>query len=71
MSELDDLVTSADAGRRLGISRQRIGQLAQREDFPRPLGRVGHAVVYRWSEIEAWAKARDAKVGRPRKGSQA
>ena len=23
--------------------------------FPRPLGKVGQAVVWRWTEIEAWA----------------
>ena len=62
-----DLVTSAEAGRRLGISRQRIGQLAERDDFPRPLGKVGQATVWRWREIDAWAKTRSTSTGRPRK----
>ena len=52
---LEDLVTGAEAARRLGVSRQRIGQLARTEGFPRPLGKVGQAVVWRWTEIEAWA----------------
>lgn len=56
--ELENLVTGAEIGRRLGMSRERVRQLAGREDFPRPLGRVGQAKVWRWSEVEAWAKRR-------------
>jgi len=56
---LDDLVTTAEAARRLGISRERVRQLAQKDDFPRALGRVGQAVVYRWSDVSEWARLRE------------
>lgn len=59
---LDDLVTTAEAARRLGVSRQRVAQLAdEHDDFPRPLGRVGQAVVYRWSDVQAWAAERERR----------
>lgn len=58
-SVLEDLVTTAEAARRLGVSRQRMSQLAQRDHFPDPLGRVGQAVVYRWPDVEAWWVERD------------
>ncbi|MBM3679011.1 MAG: helix-turn-helix domain-containing protein [Actinobacteria bacterium] len=53
-----DLVTTAEAARRLGLSRERVRQLAQRADFPRPLGKVGNAVVWRWTDIEEWRRHR-------------
>lgn len=55
--DLEELVTAADIGRRLGVSRQRASQLADREDFPTPLGRVGNYTVFRWRDIERWARA--------------
>lgn len=59
MSELEQLLTGADVARRLGLSRERVRQLAQRDDFPQPLGRVGNYIVWRAEEIEAWARLRD------------
>lgn len=53
---LDDLVTGAEAARRLGISTQRLHQVADRQDFPLPLGRVGRAIVWRWHDIELWGR---------------
>ena len=56
---LEDLITTAEAARRLGVSRERVRQYAKRDDFPQPLGRIGIAVVWRWSDVEAWARRRD------------
>lgn len=58
--ELDDLVTGAEVGRRLGVSTQRAHKLAAQDGFPQPLGRVGNYVVWRWRDIETWAR----KTGR-------
>lgn len=63
--DLEDLVTAAEIGRRLGVSRQRAQQLSQTGGFPTPLGRLGHYTVYRWHDVETWARARgrlDAKA---------
>lgn len=52
---LEDLVTGAEAARRLGVSRQRLQQLAARDDFPEPLGVLGRANVWRSSDVAEWA----------------
>lgn len=54
---LEDLVTGAEAARRLRLSRERLRQLAQRADFPRPLGRLGQALVWRWDDVAQWTRA--------------
>lgn len=52
---LEDLVTGAEAARRLGVSRQRLQQLAARDDFPKPLGVLGRANVWRSTDVAKWA----------------
>lgn len=52
-----DLVSGAEIGRRLGVSREAVrkwANVAQRE-FPSPLARVGRSVVWDWTEVETWA----------------
>lgn len=51
-----DLVTLADIGRRLSLSRQRAHQLAGEPGFPAPIGRLGNYTVYRWSDVDRWAR---------------
>lgn len=57
--EAQDLVTGAEIGRRLGISRERVRQLAQRADFPPPIGRLGSANVWGWDAVDEWRRASD------------
>jgi predicted DNA-binding transcriptional regulator AlpA len=57
VNELETLVSGADIARRLGVSRERIRQLAERDDFPEPLGKIGPAIVWRWADVEQWAVA--------------
>lgn len=52
--ELEDLVTQADIARRVGTSRQRVNQLADRDDFPAAVGRVGNYRVWRWTDVQQW-----------------
>jgi predicted DNA-binding transcriptional regulator AlpA len=61
-ANLDDLVTGAEIGRRLGITRARVSQLAGEDGFPEPLGRVGNSVVWRWRDVERWAKRNDRPI---------
>lgn len=58
---LDDLVTGAEIARRLGLTTSRIHQLRERPDFPTPIGKVGQAIVWRWADVEKWAKQREQK----------
>lgn len=57
--DLQDLVTGGEIARRLGISRERVRQLAQRPDFPPPLGRLGSANVWGWKAVDEWRHVND------------
>jgi predicted DNA-binding transcriptional regulator AlpA len=50
-----EIVTGAEIGRRLGVTREAVRQWRRRDDFPEPLGRAGRAVVWEWQLIESWA----------------
>jgi predicted DNA-binding transcriptional regulator AlpA len=51
-----ELVIAADIADRLEISRARVSVLANRPDFPPPVGRLGRSDVWRWASIERWAR---------------
>ena len=55
-----ELVTGAEIGRRLGVSRERVRQWAANErlGFPAPTGRVGQSTVWEWALVTAWAANR-------------
>jgi len=52
----DRLITRMEIARRLGISGERVRQLALKPDFPRPVGRVGQAVAWHQTDIVDWAR---------------
>ena len=58
-----ELVIASDIARRLGLSRQRVHQLAALPGFPRPIGRLGRSDVWRLRDTEAWAERTDRHVG--------
>jgi predicted DNA-binding transcriptional regulator AlpA len=65
--ELRELVPQAEIARRLKLSRERVRQLAKREDFPSPAQRNGsRRGLYRWGEILEWHERRPSQPGRPR-----
>jgi predicted DNA-binding transcriptional regulator AlpA len=51
-----ELVVAADIAERLGLSRARVSVLAGSPGFPRPVGRLGRSLVWRWSTVERWAR---------------
>lgn len=53
----------------LGVSRQRVDQLSREVGFPAVWRDLMTGRVWRDTEIEAWAKTRNTKRGRPRKTS--
>lgn len=57
IEEPEELVTGAEIGRRLGISRERVRQLTHHPDFPKPLGRLGSANVWTWQVVSEWRSA--------------
>jgi predicted DNA-binding transcriptional regulator AlpA len=62
----DELVTGAEIARRLGVSRERVRQLAEETGFPPALGRLGASKVWRWADVRAWAKETGRKIEKPR-----
>lgn len=62
-----ELVSGAEIGRRLGVSRERVRQWAadQKSGFPDPIARVGRSVVWEWPPVERWAKRRDLQRRQP------
>jgi len=61
-----ELVLGSEVARRLGLSRERIRQLAAepRQGFPAPVGRFstggdprGDRIVWDWDEVERWGHA--------------
>ena len=47
---------TAEVAEFLGLSRGRVTQLAQSEDFPAPIARLAAGPVWELAEIEQWAR---------------
>jgi predicted DNA-binding transcriptional regulator AlpA len=60
----DELLSGSDIARRLGVTRQRVHQLASRGRFPRPLVAFGTVTVWRWGDISDWASVQGRRVQR-------
>jgi predicted DNA-binding transcriptional regulator AlpA len=58
VSDVHHIVGSAEIGRMLGgLSRQRIQQLVNRPDFPKPEAELEMGKVWKREDVEAWARA--------------
>lgn len=53
-----ELVGPQEIARMLGVSRQRVTQLAKRPDFPRPVVKLALGQVWDAEEVRAWAAKR-------------
>ena len=53
-----DLMGAGEIARLLGVSRQRVQQLAQRPDFPEPVAVLDMGKVWKAEDIRAWAVRR-------------
>jgi predicted DNA-binding transcriptional regulator AlpA len=51
------LVGSAEIGRMLSVSRQRVQQLIQRDDWPEPEVVLDMGKVWKRADVEEWARA--------------
>lgn len=67
-----DLVGATEAAQLLGVSRQRVGQLAERPDFPAPIARISAGPVWTRASVHAFMERWGRKItGRPRKAASA
>jgi predicted DNA-binding transcriptional regulator AlpA len=57
------LVGAAELEKMLRVSRQRVQQIVNRDDFPQPDVTLAMGKVWKRSEVEAWARARGREVG--------
>lgn len=64
-----ELLAATDVAEVLGVSRQRVHQLAERRDFPAPYVRLGSGPVWTRPAIEAFNQSWTRKPGRPAKAS--
>ncbi|RLK22617.1 CP4-57 regulatory protein AlpA [Micromonospora sp. M71_S20] len=50
------LYGTGEIQQRLGVSRERVRQLVQRPDFPRPYDVLRMGTVWRIEDVEAWIR---------------
>ena len=60
------LVDAHEVRELLRVSRQRVYQLAGRDDFPAPVAKLGQGKIWLRDDIEAWMHAQRTRPGRPR-----
>lgn len=60
------LVGAHEIRRLLGVSRQRVYQLATRSDFPRPIAELAQGKIWLLADIEAWIGVHRAGTGADR-----
>lgn len=61
------LLGKKEIGQRLGVSRQRVGQLIEdHKDFPAPVGTVSGIPVWLGSDVDAWARRRHERLRKRR-----
>ncbi len=51
-----ELVGVAEIAEMIGVSKQRVHQLASREDFPRPVASLIAGTIWRRDDIVDWAR---------------
>lgn len=52
----DHLMGVTEIAQLLGVSRQRVQQLAKTEGFPEPAARLVGAIIWNRADVERWAR---------------
>lgn len=65
-----DILGPSEVATRLGVSTARVRQLANEPDFPEPFTELEGGRLWRATDIDAYAQARNPKPGRPPKGTR-
>jgi hypothetical protein len=68
---MDELVGVAETAKRLGLTSERVRQLARASQMPPPAGKLGRQDVWRWRDIASWAAATGRLDPAQAKGRQA
>lgn len=62
LAAMGEYVGSAEIQQLLGVSRQRVQQLAQYPDFPEPIARLKAGAVWRTADVVKWAESRGREI---------
>ncbi|MHA6626928.1 helix-turn-helix transcriptional regulator [Pseudonocardia sichuanensis] len=62
-TDVDDLVSTTEAGEILGVARQRVLQLADRDDFPEPVRRGQRGLFWSAAALRRFAAGWDRRPG--------
>ena len=54
---MKELVGVAEIAELLGVTRQRVHQLAKTADFPKPLAELSAGAIWDKADVEVWARA--------------
>ncbi len=60
--ETMDLVGLTEIAEMLGVSPQRVDQLAATESFPKPVAELAAGRVWKRADVERWAKATGREI---------
>ncbi len=58
-----ELMGVAEVAKLLGVSSQRVSQLAAQESFPEPLARLAAGPVWERTDVEKWARGTGRLTG--------
>jgi predicted DNA-binding transcriptional regulator AlpA len=53
-----EIVSGAEIGQRLGVTREAVRQWRRRPGFPEPVGKVGQSIAWDWEDVRRWADQR-------------
>lgn len=59
---MEEFAGAHEVAQMLGVSRQRVFQLAARDDFPRPVVVLVATRVWRTADVLAWAEATGRQI---------
>jgi len=64
---MDDLLGASEVAKELGVSRQRVYQLAETHtNFPKPVAQLSRGALWSGTEVRRWAYSWRREGGRPR-----
>ena len=63
-----DLVSTAEIARLLGVTRQRVQQLAKTNDFPEPAATLSMGSVWHTHDVRTWAARTGRTLAEPSTG---
>jgi predicted DNA-binding transcriptional regulator AlpA len=58
----DEVMAAAEIANYLGVTRQRVAVLVDRDDFPEPIAQLSVGRIWRASDVREWAARRSKRI---------